>query len=105
MQTTGKSKEAVTEYLAGFLFGMTGIEDHAGIESCVQIEDPEDLASRAKAAVDEIARAGFFKGVHLFGKIIWSLPLILANCPNTVDQLLSLKSWSQALQHPHHLAE
>ena len=69
---------SVPDFIAGFMFGLTGDNHLEEIEKCYS--GGAGLATDAQAVLADIKAGHFISGVQDFGKIVWDLPDALAGC-------------------------
>ena len=61
----------MTQYLAGFVFGMTEHDHSHEIQHCLMLDDPEDYLHKVQVASDDVYEGRYFKGVRYFSTILW----------------------------------
>ena len=83
---------AVPDWIAGFMFGLTGDNNLTEIEKCYKGGD--GIVNDITTAFDDIKSGAFLDGVKALGDIIWMLPDDLANCENMDDDIQALEAWA-----------
>ena len=73
------------QYLAGFVFGMTGADHLYEINKCVILNDPAEIAQTAQVGIDDIQEGRYFNGVRYFGKLVLLFPRLFMDCPGMLD--------------------
>ena len=89
---------AVPDFIAGFMFGLTGDNHLAEIEKCYSGGDV--LVTDAQSALADIKAGHIIQGAKDFGKIIWDLPDALADCQNIDTDLQKIEDWASVFKHP-----
>ena len=94
---------AVPDWIAGFVFGLTGDNHLSEIEQCYS--GGQGLVTDAEKALADIKSGAFIAGIQDFGKVIWDLPDALQNCENMTDDIQKIEDWAQVFTHPLSLAK
>ena len=68
----------VPDYIAGFIYGMTGDNHLSEIEACYN--GSTDFVSKAQSAVADIQAGHYVKGTSEIGQLINEWPTALATC-------------------------
>lgn len=89
---------SVPDFIAGFMFGLTGDNHLAEIEKCYS--GGSTLVDDAQAALTDIKSGKFINGIQDFGKIIWDLPDALADCQNVQSDLQKIEDWAGVFRDP-----
>ena len=88
----------VPDYVAGFVYGMTGRNHLKEIEKC--FHGSKTLANDAQAAIEDIKHLHFLQGVKDFGKIVWDLPDGFSACTGMDDDIADIEQWAEIFKHP-----
>lgn len=78
------------QYLAGFVYGMTGADHLIEVNHCVILHDPAEIAHTAKVAIDDIAEGRYFNGVRYFGKLLMVFPALFMECPGMLNEVVTI---------------
>lgn len=94
---------AVPDWVAGFIYGLTGDNHLTEIEQC--ITGGQGLADDAEAALAKIKSGEFIKGAEAIGKVVNEFPDALVNCESMGDDLAAIEDWAKIFTEPKALAE
>ena len=83
---------AIPDFIAGFIFGLTGDNQLTEIEQCYS--GGQGLVDDAHAALSDIKSGEFIKGAKAIGKVVGEFPDALANCENMDDDLNAIEDWA-----------
>ena len=83
---------AVPDFIAGFMFEITGDNNLTEIEQCYQGGDL--VVSDAQAALADIKAGHFINGVEDLGKVVYDLPDALADCTGMQDDITTLETYA-----------
>ena len=89
---------AVPDWIAGFVFGLTGDNHLAEIEKCYT--GGKDLVADAEKALADIKSGSFIKGVQDVAKVIQDLPYELLDCENMHEDIGKIETWGEEFTHP-----
>ena len=89
---------AVPDFVAGFMYGMTGNNHLTEIESC--FKGGQTLAGDAQAALNDIKHGNFIQGLKDFGTIIWDLPDGFSACTGMDDDIAAIEQWAEIFKQP-----
>ena len=97
--------KAVPDWVAGFIYGLTGDNNLDEIEKC--FTGGQTLVTDAEAALADIKSGKFLDGVKDVGKIINDLPDSLDNCKgkNLNDDITAIEDWAKVSTDPATLAK
>ena len=70
--------KAIPDWIAGFVFGMTGDNHLDEIEKCYTGGDK--IVTDVEAALSDIKSGAFIHGIEDVGTVIWDLPDALQDC-------------------------
>jgi len=94
---------AVPDFVAGFVFGMTGDNHLTEIEACYQ--GGTDVVSDVQKAVTKIESGSYIAGFAEIGLIINEFPSTLTTCKNMDDDIKAIESWATIFTEPEVLAK
>ena len=94
---------AVPDFIAGFMYGMTGFNHLEEIEGCYN--GTIDLASDAQSAVSDILSGSYIRGFAEVGQVINEFPKDLETCKNMGDDIAAIEAWAQIFTQPKELTE
>ena len=83
---------AVPDFVAGFMFEITGDNNLAEIEQCYKGGDL--VVDDAEAALADIKAGHFITGVQDLGKVVYDLPDALADCSGMQDDVATLETYA-----------
>ena len=89
---------AIPDWIAGFVFGLTGDNHLTEIEQCYS--GGQGLITDVQKALADIKSGHFISGVQDVGQVIWDLPDALQNCENMDEDIAKIEDWAQAFTHP-----
>ena len=95
--------KAIPDWIAGFLFELTGDNKLSEIEQCYQ--GGEGLVNDAKEALSDLKNKHFIKGAKAIGKVVGEFSDALNNCENMDDDLATLKAYGEEFTHVGSLAK
>merc|ERR1712228_108513 len=86
--------DAVTipDFLAGFMFQITGDNKMTEIEACYQGGD--EIVVDAEAAPNDIKGGQYIAGVKAIGKIVGEVPDALSTCEGMQDDIAKLEAYA-----------
>ena len=94
---------AIPDFVAGFIFGLTGDNQLTEIEQCYS--GGQGIVDDAQAALSDIKAGEFIKGAEAIGKVVGEFPDALANCKNMDDDLNAIEDWAKVFLEPATLAK
>ena len=94
---------AVPDFVAGFMFQLTGDNNMTEIEACYSGGD--QIVLDAQAALSDIKSGHFIKGAQDFGKIVWDLPDALADCKGMDDDVAALEAYAESFKDVGHITK
>jgi hypothetical protein len=94
---------AIPDYVAGFIYGMTGDNHLEEIETCYH--GSTDVVSDAQKAIKLVQDGSYIKGFGEVGLIIREFPGALQNCKNMDDDIAAIESWATIFTKPEELAK
>jgi hypothetical protein len=98
---TALNAKAVPDYIAGWVYGMTGDNHLTELESC--FNSSHDLAEEAHSALADIKSGDWFKGIAAVRKIVNEFPTTVTTCKNMDDDLARIQAWANIFTEPEHL--
>lgn len=96
---------AIPDFIAGFMFGMTGDNNLTEIEACYA--GGETLAQEIELGIADIKKGGWDEDVQAaleFGLAILQIPEALKTCKNMSDDIAAIEAWAQIFTNPAELA-
>lgn len=94
---------AVPDFVAGFVYGMTGDNHLEEIEACYQ--GGTEVVSDVQKAVEKIEAGSYIVGFAEIGKIIHEFPATLTTCQNMDDDIAAIEIWADIFTEPEILAK
>ena len=94
---------AVPDYIAGFMFGMTGQNHLEEIEACYN--GGTGLAHDAHIGLGLMLKGQFSKGAMEFWLAYHELDNALKSCENMDDDFAAIEAWGSIFAHPKKLSE
>lgn len=95
--------KAVPDFLAGFMFQVTGDNKMTEIEQCYQNGDK--LVVDAQSVLSDIAHGHFISGIQDIGQIVWDMPDAFSKCTGMDDDVAELKAWGAEFTDVAHLTK
>jgi hypothetical protein len=102
-QTVGLDAMAVPDFVAGFIYQLTGDNQMTEIEQC--FTGGQSLVTDAEAALAEIKAGSYIKGAEDVYKVVQDFGPALSNCQNMGDDLAEIEAWAQVFTEPGTLAK
>ena len=93
----------VPDFVAGFVYGMTGDNHLTEIEACYQ--GGTEVVDDVQKAVSKIESGSYITGFAEIGKVIHEFPATLTTCKNMDDDIAAIESWATIFTEPKELAE
>ena len=93
---------AVPDFVAGFIYGMTGDNHLTEIEACYQ--GGEQIATDSEAAVADFKSGNFFKGIKDAGTVWNEVGSAMTTCEGMSDDITAIESWAKIFTEPTTLA-
>jgi len=93
----------IPDFIAGFIYQLTGDNDLTEIESCYQGGD--NVVIDAEAALADIKSGKFISGVKDIGKIVNELPDALSTCEGMQDDIKMLEDYAKSFENVGHVAK
>ncbi len=96
---------AGADFLAGFMFGMTGDNNLTEIEACYQGGDL--MVAEIKAGIADIKKGGWDNDTQAalqFGLAALQIPPALSTCENMDEDIQAIEQWAQIFTNPTALA-
>ena len=94
---------AVPDFIAGFIYGMTGDNHLSEIEACYN--GSEDLVGDVQSAVKLIEAGDYVKGFAEIGLVVSKFPQTLSTCQNMDDDIAAIESWATIFTEPEQLTK
>ena len=94
---------AIPDFVAGFIYGMTGDNNLAEIETCM--ESGENIYSEITKAFTDIENGDYIQGIMQIGYLITEFPSELSQCQNMDKDINAIEQWATIFTEPVQLAE
>ena len=97
---------AIPDFLAGFVYGMTGDNNLTEIEACYQ--GGEFLYSEIETGIADIKKGGWNNDVQAalnFALVALQVPSALNTCESMGDDLQAIEQWASIFTQPSELAK
>ena len=97
---------AVPDFIAGFVYGMTGDNNLTEIEACAQ--EVPFMASEIETGIADIKSGGWNNDVQAalqFALVALQIPQALNTCENMQDDIQAIESWASIFTNPAELAK
>lgn len=92
---------AIPDYVAGFIYGMTGDNHLQEIETC--FNGSESLISEAHDALTDIQSGNWVKAVTSLTQVFKQFPDTLTNCKDLDADIATIESWATIFTQPEDL--
>ena len=93
---------AVPDFVAGFIYGMTGDNHLTEIEACYQ--GGEQIVSDSQTAISDFTSGNFFQGIKDAGTVWNEVGASLTTCEGMGDDIQAIESWATIFTKPTELA-
>ena len=93
---------AVPDFVAGFIYGMTGDNNLTEIEACFQ--GGEQIVTDAQTAISDFTSGNFFKGIKDAGTVWNEVGSSMTTCKGMDDDIQAIESWAKIFTEPTKLA-
>ena len=96
---------AIPDFVAGFVFGMTGNNDLEEIETCYQ--GGELMEQEIELGIADIKKGGTDNDIQAglqFALAAVQIPQALSTCENMGDDLTAIEEWASIFKNPEALA-
>jgi len=96
---------STADFVAGFVFGMTGDNHLTEIEACYQ--GGQLMTQEIEAGIADIKAGGWDKDTQAalqFGLAVLQIPQALSTCENMDDDIAAIDSWAQIFTDPAKLS-
>jgi len=96
---------AVPDFIAGFIYGMTGDNDLTEIEACYQGGDL--MVKEVEAGIAAIKKGGwdnYTQAALYFSLAALQIPQALSTCEGMDDDIAAIEAWGQIFEDPTKLA-
>ena len=94
---------AVPDFIAGFMYGMTGDNHLAEIEACYQ--GGEQIVTDSQVAIADFESGNYFKGIQDAGKAWNEVSSAMTTCQGMDDDVAAIEAWAQIFTHPTELSK
>ena len=94
---------AVPDFIAGFMYGMTGDNHLAEIEACYQ--GGQQIVTDTQTAVADFEKGDYFKGIQDAGKAWNEIGSAMSTCQGMDDDIAAIEAWAQIFTEPTKLSE
>ena len=103
LETIYGSAMSAPDFVAGFIYGMTGDNHLTEIEACAKFSQEEVL--HAQDAVKKIESGDYTTGFIELGQVINQIPDALSNCQNMGGDIDAIENWAKIFEQPKELSE
>lgn len=96
---------AIPDFIAGFMYGMTGDNNLTEIEACYQ--GGVLMEQEIEAGIADISKGGWDNDVQAalqFGLALLQIPQALATCEGMDEDIAAIEAWAQIFTNPTELA-
>lgn len=93
---------AIPDFVAGFIFQLTGDNHLEEIETCYQGGD--QVVIDAEAALSDIKAGDVIKGAKAIGKVVGEFPDALSTCEGMGDDIAEIEAWAAGFKDIGHVA-
>ena len=94
---------AIPDFIAGFIYGMTGDNHLEEIEGC--FDAGQDLVTDAQEAVAELKAGHLISGLGKVGEALEQLESSVDTCQGMDDDIAAIKEWAVIFKDPAKLAK
>ena len=101
MQTVDITAMAIPDFVAGFVYGMTGNNNLTEIEACYQ--GGELVAQEIEQGIADIKLGGTDHDIQAaleFALAATQIPLSLKTCENMGDDIQAIEDWASIFKNP-----
>lgn len=84
---------SIPDFIAGFIYGMTGDNDLTEIEACYQ--GGESIVTDTQTALADFEAGNFVKGLKDAGAVWTELHTAMATCQGMGDDIAEIEAWGQ----------
>lgn len=96
---------AIPDFVAGFIYGMTGDNDLTEIEACFQ--GTQEMYNEITTGIADIEKGGWdniTQGVLYFAIALLEIPDALKTCENMDEDITAIEQWFSVFKDPSSLA-
>ena len=96
---------SIPDFIAGFVYGMTGDNKLTEIEACFQ--GFEIMQPEIELGIADLKKGGWNNDIQAalqFGLVATQVPQALSTCENMDEDLAAIESWAQIFTNPVELA-
>ena len=93
---------AVPDFVAGFMYGMTGDNHLAEIEACYQ--GGEQIVSDSQTAIADFETGNWFQGIKDAGTVWNEVGSAMTTCEGMDDDVAAIEAWAKIFTEPTTLA-
>ena len=94
---------SVPDFVAGFIYGMTGDNHLTEIEACYQ--GGESIATDVQTALADFEGGNYFAGLKDAGTAWTDINVAMATCQGMSDDVASIEAWAQIFTNPAELSK
>ena len=97
---------AIPDFVAGFVYGMTGNNNLDEIQKCYQGGEP--MVDEIETGIADIKKGGLDNDIQAglqFGLAVTQIPPALKTCEGMGDDLAAIEDWASVFEKPKELAE
>ena len=100
---TAFDAKSIPEFIAGFMYGMTGDNNLTEIEACYQ--GGQQIVTDSQTAVADMKAGDYFKGIKDAGTVWNELHSAMSTCQGMDDDVAEIEAWAQIFKQPTTLAK
>ena len=94
---------SVPDFVAGFMFGMTGDNNLTEIEACYQGGDK--IVKDSQVAIADFKAGNYFQGIKAAGTVWNEVGSAMTTCKGMDDDVAKIEAWAKIFTEPTKLAE
>jgi len=94
---------AVPDFVAGFMYGMTGDNNLTEIEACFQ--GGEQIVTDAQTAIADFEAGDYFKGIKDAGTAWNEIGSAMTTCQGMDEDIAAIEAWAQIFTEPATLSK
>jgi len=94
---------AVPDFVAGFIYGMTGDNHLTEIEACYQ--GGSQIVTDSQTAIGDFEAGDYFKGIMDAGKAWNEVGSAMTTCQGMDDDITAIEAWAQIFTEPEKLSK
>lgn len=94
---------AVPDFIAGFIYGMTGDNHLTEIEACYQ--GGEQIVTDSQTAIADFKQGNWFQGIKDAGTVWNEVGSAMTTCQGMGDDIAAIEAWATIFTNPTELAK